>query len=115
MPLWLATTGRVIRIPFNLFEFREIKQDPGNFTYDSEKYISSFRKLCALYDLTRRDVKIICDEDPSFHREKKEVLDQAVQVDNAYYLIHSKRHPHIPTRHTTVPEAEPDWDPENPF
>ena len=63
----LVETGGVFELtwvhkPFSLLGLRQIKQDLGSYTDDPGKYIDTFQHITLAFDLTWKDIMIICSQ-----------------------------------------------------
>ena len=119
LPLHEAPTGRNnqsmrVNKPFSYQEIQRIKEDMGDYLEDPETYVSAFKGVTLLYDLTWKDVMYILGQTLT-PDSKTQVLEKAVAYGDEWIAIESvgKRQDEIaalPTVNQAVPTMEPDWD-----
>ena len=119
LPLHEAPIGRnnqPMRVNklFSYHEIQRIKEDVGDYLEGPEKYISAFKGVTLLYDLTWKDVMYILGQTLT-PDSKSRVLGKAVAYGDGWIGNESvgKRKDEIttlPTGNQVVPITEPDWD-----
>ena len=119
LPLHEAPTRRNnqsmrVNKPFSYQEIQRIKEDLGDCLEHLEKYISAFKGVTLLYDLTWQSVMYVLGQTltPS---SKTQVLGKAVAYGDECFSNESvgKREDEItalPTGNQVVRITEPDWD-----
>jgi hypothetical protein len=66
-------------------EFKEIKEDLGNYTENPEQCIQAFREFSQNFELSWKDVMLLISQILTA-LEKQQILDQAAKVRDNYHL-----------------------------
>jgi hypothetical protein len=109
-----------IQVPFRLSNCKEIKQDLGSFTTDSDQYIQAFIPIIQTSELAWKDFMLLLDQTLTSLLQQR-VLDQDSQVGNDYHLQKSSvkptplegeaEDPGVLTGAQEVPRMDPRCDP----
>ena len=119
LPLHEAPTGRNnqsmrVNKPFSYQEIQRIKEDMGDYLEDPEIYVSAFKGVTLLYDLTWKDVMYILGQLLTSN-SKTQVLGKVVAYGDEWLGNESvaKKEDEIaalPTGNQAVPTIDLDWD-----